>query len=96
MNTDPAKTNDDAPPMAPAAQDDPHEPAAPSKAGHPSALPGEYQRQHHGREAMDRWMLHKTLMEDLADELTADGAPSGPPPAPTAGPSSEPPAASQE
>ena len=41
-----------------------------------ASRPDEYRRQHLGRESMDRWMLHKTLLDDLlAGEETAASAP---------------------
>ena len=41
-----------------------------------ASRPDEYRRQHLGRESMDRWMLHRTLMDDLfAEEEAATSAP---------------------
>ena len=34
----------------------------------PASRPDEYKRQHLGRESMDRWMLHKTFLDDEVED----------------------------
>lgn len=61
-----------------------------SDAGHPPGSapssevtpPNEDERQERGRASMDRWSLHKTLMEDLEWELEAKNASDPRPPDP--------------
>ena len=83
MDTDPNNTTNDPSAGPPAPEGSPGGHKAPRGLHGASVSPDDYKQQARGRAAMDCWMLHKTFMDDLAQEEAApDPSDDLPPPAP--------------